>query len=103
METKDKILVMLLSTFLLISLLISTFIPALTDPFNYDYFDLQGGQMPPINTECHYGLTDGLVMTNSLEKTTNSSFYFKPILSTENCFLRLHSTSTAQGLYLIHI
>ena len=100
MDTKDKILVILLSTFLLISLLISTFIPSLTDPFNYDYFDLEGGQMPPINTECHYGLTDGLIMTNSLEKSTNSSFYFKPILSTENCFLRLHSTSTAQGKYI---
>ena len=91
---------MLLSTFLLASLLVSTFIPALTDPFNYDYFDLEGGQMPPINTECHYGLTDGLIMTNSLEKSTNSSFYFKPILSTDNCFLRLHSTSTAQGKYI---
>ena len=100
MDTKDKILVILLSTFLLISLLISTFIPSLTDPFNYDYFDLEGGQMPPINTECHYGLTDGLVMSSSLEKSTNSSFYFKPILSTENCFLRLHSTSTAQGKYI---
>ena len=56
--------------------------------------------MPPINTECHYGLTDGIVMTNSLEKSTNSSFYFKPFLSSENCFLRLHSTSTAQGKYI---
>ncbi len=89
-----------MSTFLLVSLLISSFIPALTDPFNYDYFDLDGGQMPPINTDCHYGLTDGLIMTNSLEKSTNSSFYFKPILSNENCFLRLHSTSTAQGKYI---
>ena len=100
MKTRDKILVILLSTYLLISLLMTTFIPSLNDPLKYDYFDLENGQMPPINTECHYGFTDAFVMVNSLEKITSSSFYFKPILTNENCFLRLHSTSTAQGAYI---
>jgi len=72
----------------------------MSDPFNYDYFDLVNGQMPPISSECNYGLTDGLVMTKSLENATNSAFYFKPILYNEECFLRLHSTSTPQGKYI---
>ncbi len=78
----------------------TTLIPSMSDPFNYHYFDLDNGQMPPISSECNYGLTDGLVMTKSLENTTNSAFYFKPILSNEECFLRLHSTSTPQGKYI---
>ena len=100
MKTRDKLIVFLLSTYLLITLLMTTFIPSMSDPFNYDYFDLDNGQMPPISSECNYGLTDGLVMTKSLENTTDSAFYFKPILSNEECFLRLHSTSTPQGKYI---
>jgi len=80
--------------------MISTFIPSLENPFNYEYFDLEGGQMPPITTDCQYGFTDMLYMANSLEKSTNSYFYFKPILADSTCFLRMHSTSTAQGAYI---
>lgn len=100
MKTTNKLIVFLLSTYLLISLLMSSFLPSMSDPFNYDYFDLDKGQMPPIDTACNYGLTDGFVMTKSLENTTNSGFYFKPILSNDECFLRLHSTSTPQGEYI---
>ena len=89
-----------MSIFLLIALLISTFIPVLEKPFSYEYFDLDGGQMPPISTDCQYGFTDMLYMANSLEKLTDSSFYFKPILADSTCFLRMHSTSTAQGAYI---
>ena len=56
--------------------------------------------MPPITTDCQYGFTDMLYMANSLEKLTDSSFYFKPILADSTCFLRMHSTSTAQGAYI---
>ena len=56
--------------------------------------------MPPITTDCQFGFTDMLYMAKSLEKTTNSSFYFKPILANSSCFLRMHSTSTAQGGYI---
>jgi hypothetical protein len=80
--------------------MISTFIPSLENPFSYEYFDLEGGQMPPISTDCQYGFTDMLYMANSLEKSTNSYFYFKPILADNTCFLRMHSTSTAQGAYI---
>ena len=100
MKTRDKLIVFLLSTYLLITLLMTTFIPSMSDPFNYHYFDLNNGQMPPISSECNYGFTDGFVITKSLENTTNSAFYFKPILSNDECFLRLHSTSTPQGKYI---
>ncbi len=100
LKIKEKPLIIFLSIFLLISLLISTFTPVLEEPFSYEYFDLEGGQMPPITTDCQFGFTDMLYMAKSLEKTTNSSFYFKPILANSSCFLRMHSTSTAQGGYI---
>ena len=100
MKNKNKLITVVLLVYLLISLLISTFIPSLENPFNYEYFDLEGGQMPPISTDCQYGFTDMLYMANSLEKSTNSYFYFKPILADSTCFLRMHSTSTAQGAYI---
>ena len=100
LKTKNKLLTIILLVYLLISLMISTFIPSLENPFNYEYFDLEGGQMPPITTDCQYGFTDMLYMANSLEKLTDSSFYFKPILANNSCFLRMHSTSTAQGAYI---
>ena len=74
--SKKKYITSVLGAYLFISILFNTLIPSMSDPFNYDYFDLNGGQMPPINTECHYGFTDAIVMTKSLERTTNSSFYF---------------------------
>ena len=100
LKTKNKLITIILLVYLLISLMISTFIPSLENPFNYEYFDLEGGQMPPITTDCQYGFTDMLYMANSLEKLTDSSFYFKPILADNTCFLRMHSTSTAQGAYI---
>ena len=100
MKTNNKLITIILLVYLLVLLMISTFIPSLENPFNYEYFDLEGGQMPPISTDCQYGFTDMLYMANSLEKSTNSYFYFKPILADSTCFLRMHSTSTAQGAYI---
>jgi len=98
--SKQKYITFALASYLFISILFNTLIPSMNNLFNYDYFDLKGGQMPPINTECHYGLTDGIVMTKSLERSTGSSFYFNPILTNKTCFLRLHSTSTNQSDYI---
>ena len=98
--SKQKYITFGLASYLFISILFNTLIPSMNNLFNYDYFDLKGGQMPPINTECHYGLTDGIVMTKSLERSTGSSFYFNPILTNKTCFLRLHSTSTNQSDYI---
>ena len=98
--SKRKYITSVLTAYLFISILFNTLIPSMNDPFNYDYFDLEGGQMPPINAECNYGLTDGMVITKSLERTTKSSFYFNPILTNKSCFLRLHSTSTIQSAYI---
>ena len=98
--SKRKYITSVLTAYLFISILFNTLIPSMNDPFNYDYFDLEGGQMPPINAECNYGLTDGMVITKSLERTTESSFYFNPILTNKSCFLRLHSTSTIQSSYI---
>ena len=100
LKNKNKLITIILLVYLLISLMISTFIPSLENPFSYEYFDLEEGQMPPISTDCQYGFTDMLYMANSLEKLTDSSFYFKPILADSTCFLRMHSTSTAQGAYI---
>ena len=67
--SKQKYITFGLASYLFISILFNTLIPSMNNLFNYDYFDLKGGQMPPINTECHYGLTDGIVMTKSLERS----------------------------------
>ena len=98
--SKKKYITYALGVYLFISILFSTLIPSVNNIFNYDYFDLKGGQMPPINSDCNYGFTDGIVMFKSLERSTESSFYFNPILANKKCFLRLHSTSTIQSTYL---